>query len=307
MDLMLEIRRKILNRQSLMITGLYLGVFGVIWVGTRWIAAGDYHDVILASAAPVWVLIVVKSLRNWRVAFYLFLFMLLFEDLMRKFSGNSSAGLLWAARQRWLERRRTLRAIRRSLIMVLLALSATLNFFPQAVGARWAFYSETLLPSSAHYEVSERAWNYPVGELLKTWSSRYWETGQGIGTASLGAQYVSRVVGKRAPAFGVESGHGTLIIELGILGPLLWLSWTVSLVYAGWRVVRRLRGNPIFPLALSILYYAFLLLFPLSYGGIQPYQNYIMNAYLWLLVGVLFRLPALAAHKPASSGRNEVR
>jgi hypothetical protein len=25
-----------------------------------------------------------------------------------------------------------------------------------------------------------------------------------------------------------------------------------------------------------------------------PYQNYVMNAYLWLLIGVLFRLPHLA-------------
>ncbi len=27
--------------------------------------------------------------------------------------------------------------------------------------------------------------------------------------------------------------------------------------------------------------------------GLSPYQNYICNAYLWLLVGILFRLPDL--------------
>jgi hypothetical protein len=32
--------------------------------------------------------------------------------------------------------------------------------------------------------------------------------------------------------------------------------------------------------------------------GMQPYQNYVMNAYFWFLVGILFRLPHLArAHE----------
>jgi hypothetical protein len=30
-----------------------------------------------------------------------------------------------------------------------------------------------------------------------------------------------------------------------------------------------------------------------------PYQNYVMNAYLWLLIGVLFRLPHLAVDEQA--------
>ena len=30
-----------------------------------------------------------------------------------------------------------------------------------------------------------------------------------------------------------------------------------------------------------------------SFETIQPYQNFILNAYFWLLVGVLFRLPDL--------------
>jgi hypothetical protein len=35
-------------------------------------------------------------------------------------------------------------------------------------------------------------------------------------------------------------------------------------------------------------------LVPLTFGGLQPYQDFILNAYLWLLLGVLFRLPKLA-------------
>jgi hypothetical protein len=51
--------------------------------------------------------------------------------------------------------------------------------------------------------------------------------------------------------------------------------------------------------ALSIVWVGFLLLFPFTYGGLQPYQNFVLNAYFWLLTGVLFRLPALNNPNPA--------
>jgi hypothetical protein len=63
----------------------------------------------------------------------------------------------------------------------------------------------------------------------------------------------------------------------------------------GWRAVRTLRRTPLFPLGCAILWFLFLLLFPLTFAGMQPYENYVLNAYFWLLTGVLFRLPALAA------------
>jgi len=51
-------------------------------------------------------------------------------------------------------------------------------------------------------------------------------------------------------------------------------------------------------IAVVILWYAFILLYPLIYGGLTACQNYINNAYLWLLVGLLFRLPQLQAMDP---------
>lgn len=57
-------------------------------------------------------------------------------------------------------------------------------------------------------------------------------------------------------------------------------------------------ANPILPIGIAILWYAFLLLYPLTYGGLTAYQNYVNCAYLWLLVGVLFRLPQLQAANP---------
>jgi len=69
----------------------------------------------------------------------------------------------------------------------------------------------------------------------------------------------------------------------------------LSLLRSGWDVLRRLYGTHLFPVGFSILWFAFLLLLPFTYGSLAAYQNYILNSYLWLLVGVLFRLPALLA------------
>jgi hypothetical protein len=92
---------------------------------------------------------------------------------------------------------------------------------------------------------------------------------------------------------GLEEGFATLIFELGILGPILWLFWTASLVYATWKSVLRVKGTPMFPLAICIWWFEFLLLFPYTFAGLAPYQNYVYNAYFWLLTGILLSLPRL--------------
>jgi hypothetical protein len=66
------------------------------------------------------------------------------------------------------------------------------------------------------------------------------------------------------------------------------------LLVASWKVVLKLRKTPYFPVAFSIFWFALLLLFPMTYASMNPYQNYICNAYLWLMIGILFRLPTLA-------------
>ena len=93
---------------------------------------------------------------------------------------------------------------------------------------------------------------------------------------------------------GVESGFGVLVIEMGIVGLILWIVLVVAILISAWRVVRQLKGSAWFPIAFMIFWYAFLLLLPLTYQGLQSYQDFILNGYLWLLLGVLFRLPKLA-------------
>ncbi len=57
---------------------------------------------------------------------------------------------------------------------------------------------------------------------------------------------------------------------------------------------KKLRGSPLFPLAFTIFWYAGLLLLPMTFNGLQPYRDFVLNAYLWLLLGIAFRLASLA-------------
>jgi hypothetical protein len=202
-------------------------------------------------------------------------------------------GFLWGAKWRQEQSYRLTRAIRRSIIVGALGLAVLVLLFPAAAGSRIAFYTETLSPESTAYAGENRAWDYPIANLEVAFQRPNWVMGNGIGTASLGMQYVARVLGQGIPDLWVEEGYGVLIIEMGIIAPFLWILWSAALLYYSWKVVRRLKGTRLLPIAIAIFWYALFLLYPLTYVGLSPYQNYICNAYLWLLVGILFRLPAL--------------
>lgn len=209
-----------------------------------------------------------------------------------------AAGFLWGAPWRWKQAHRMAKAIRQSLIVGALGLAFILLVFPNEAGSRIAFYTETLSPSSSAYELSTRSWDYPVQNLLAAFDQPHWVVGNGIGTASLGIQYVAKLIGQRPPNFWVESGFGVLIVEMGIVAPFLWILWSGVLLYYMWKVMLRMRQTRFFPIAFAISWYAFLLLLPMTFGGLSTYQNYISNAYLWLLVGIFFRLPDILANPP---------
>jgi hypothetical protein len=208
------------------------------------------------------------------------------------------AGFLWGAPWRQRQAHKMIKAIRNSLIFGAAGLVLILFLFPKEAGSRVEYYTETLLPSGSAYQVENRAWDYPIENLMSVFDGPNWVLGNGIGTATLGGQYVAKVIGRPVVNVGVEEGYGSLIAEMGIIAPFLWILWTAALLYYGWGVVRRLRQTRFFPIALSIFWFAFLLLYPMTYGSLVAYQNYINNAYLWLLVGILFRLPEIHASTP---------
>ncbi len=209
-----------------------------------------------------------------------------------------SAGMIWGAPPNQSGSYRLVKAIRRSFVFVALAVSLGVVFFPNAIGGHVTYYQETLTPGSEHSQVGDRSWDYPMANLELALSSPQWTTGYGIGTGSLGAQYVARILAVPAASNWVENGYGNLIMELGILGPIIWLIWTSSLVFSALKITLKLKGTWAFPIALSILWFSFLLLFPMTWGGLMAYQNFVLNAYFWLMVGILFRLPDLVKQDP---------
>ncbi len=205
-----------------------------------------------------------------------------------------TAAFLWGAPWRWGQGHRLVKALRRGFLIGGLGLLLMVEVFPTIIGANWSFFTETLSTSGEGSELVSRSWDYPVQNLLNAFDEGNIVVGHGTGMSSLGMQYVSRFLNEQPPIFGVESGYGSLIVEMGILGPILWFFWVSVLLWQGWKIVRNLRQTIYFPLGFAIWWYAVVDLVLLMYFGLQFYQNFVNNAYFWLLTGVLYRLPTLA-------------
>jgi hypothetical protein len=217
-----------------------------------------------------------------------------------------TAALLWGAPWRWGQGRRLAKALRYAFIAGGAGLILLLQLAPQTFGANWAFFSETMSPTGAGSELHYRVVEYPWINLKLAFEHPNWMFGYGTGTDSLGVQYIAEVL-HAARHYDVENGIGTLIVEMGILGPILWLSWVFALLLSVWRIVRQLRQTAYFPVAFAIFWYAFLLLAVMTYISMNAYQNFVLNAYLWIMVGILFRLPYLAKLPPQPVSAPSVR
>jgi hypothetical protein len=218
----------------------------------------------------------------------------------------TSVAFIWGAPWRQGEALRVLRTIQRAALGIGLGIVLLFFAFPDALLSRLAIYEETLSPNSSKNELMHRGWDYPVQNFLGAFGYDRWPYGYGIGTSGLGGQYVARIFHVKPVGVGVESGYGALVVELGIVGLFLWIIMSLAITVSAWKVVKKLKGSPWFPLGFVIFWFVFFLLFPATYGGIQAYEDFLFNAYFWLLLGVLFRLPSLvpsaqfAANAPAA-------
>jgi hypothetical protein len=205
-----------------------------------------------------------------------------------------TSAFLWGAPWKWGQGHRLVKALRRAFFIGAVSLILMAEVFPLVLGDHWRFLSETLSIGGEGSDLQNRAWDYPTKNLQLAFDHERWVEGSGTGLNSLGMQYVAKIVDQPMPDIGVESGYGALIVEMGILGPILWLFWVSVLLWSGWKVVRELRQTVYFPLGFAIWWYALVLLFLLMYLSLPTYQNYVNNAFLWLLIGILYRLPKLA-------------
>src|SRR5579859_5242027 len=229
-------------------------------------------------------------------------------------AGVTSVAFVWGAPWREGEGLRVIRSLQRVAIGIGLGIALLFYFYPDALLSRLAIYQETLMPNSPKSELANRTWTYPVQNFLWAFNYDRWPYGYGIGTTSLGGQYVARFFNVKPPVAGVESGFGTLVVEMGIGGLILWVVMSVAILFSAWKVVKKLKGSPWFPLGFVIFWYVFFLLFPATFGSLAAYEDFLLNAYFWLLLGMLFRLPTLAlsdqfaANAPqASSSRRWIR
>ncbi len=205
----------------------------------------------------------------------------------------TSAAFVWGAPWREGEALRVFRGIQRAALGITVGVVLVFIAFPDALLSRVAIYQETLLPSSSASELTNRTWTYPVDNFMGAFNYERWPYGYGIGTTALGGQYVARFFKAKPPVVGVESGFGALVVEMGIVGLILWIVMSASILFFAWKVVKKLKGSPWFPLGFVIFWYAFVMFFPATFAGIQAYEDFLLNAYLWLLLGVLFRLPSI--------------
>jgi hypothetical protein len=205
-----------------------------------------------------------------------------------------AAGFLWGAPWRQGEAIRVLRTIQRTVLFAGVSIIVLMTIFPDEVGSRIAIYTETLMPDSSASELVHRTQTYPLQQLGYAFDHPLWPYGYGIGTCTLGTQYVNRILGVKPMYVGVESGFGNLVVELGIVGLLLWIVLGFSIAFSAWQVVLKLKGTPWFPISFVIFLFSVLLFFPMTFVSFSAYQDFVINAYFWLFMGVLFRLPELA-------------
>jgi len=204
------------------------------------------------------------------------------------------AAFIWGAPWKQQEATRVIRSIQRVALLAGMMIVLLAVIFPEQVGSRFAIYSETLSPYSTASELAYRTRDYPLRNFLDAFSTPRWAYGYGTGTASLGMQYIARLFKVQGTGVSVENGYGQLVIEMGVVGLLLWIITGAAISVSAWRVTKSLRGSPWFPLAFVIFWLAFMIFFPIGYNSLAFYQDFLVNTYIWLLLGILFRLPRLA-------------
>jgi hypothetical protein len=174
---------------------------------------------------------------------------------------------------------------------------------PDVYGGRVSWYASTLDPRSTDNEWQFRWSSYSVDVVRSLQLGGV--IGQGTGQESLGKQYLSGGQDAGGVAlYQVEGGYAAVIVEWGVIGVLLWLAWTVAWMVRQIRTVRATRDGPLPSVGPVVVVWTAFFLFIGFIVGYQIFQNYVANAYFWLLSGLLFGAAALAKEKPPSGQEN---
>jgi hypothetical protein len=174
-------------------------------------------------------------------------------------------------------------------IVTFITIAAIAALAPVVLRTRTDFYTETLDPRSSNNEWTSR-WISYSGDALEglTYGGLI---GQGTGEESLGKQYIVNGGRSNVGLYLVESGYGSLATEWGVIGIMLWIYFVFSWLGHGVFSVRRSRGSPLGAPVFVLQGWNMILLLVMFFAGLQVFQNYLTNAFLWLFSGIIFAAP----------------
>ena len=86
---MLNARPDVFQSKTLRAMALLAGLFFMTWTLSGWIVSGSSIYLVFAGVACAGFLALIYILKDWRTGVFMFLIWLVFEDLIRKFAGNS--------------------------------------------------------------------------------------------------------------------------------------------------------------------------------------------------------------------------
>jgi hypothetical protein len=162
-------------------------------------------------------------------------------------------------------------------------------FFPNLLSNRLALYWATLNPFSGVNEWAFRWISYTTD--IRRGITLGGLVGLGTGHESLGKQYLyGGTTNSFKGLYSIEGGYAAVAVEFGLVGLALWLLWTISWTRRQLRLVWAERNVVLGPAGLVLVAWIIIFVFIEFVTGFQTFQNYLANAYFWLLSGVVFGL-----------------
>lgn len=180
---------------------------------------------------------------------------------------------------------------------------------PDSTRAIFGFYYVTLSPGSSGFEITGRIRDYG-GITLPYAIEKSGLIGHGSGTASSGAQYVENL-NDPWNRHMTEGGYAGILWEHGVIGFALFLWIAGALLRTQYRETKALEGGRWQPLGIALFLWSALFLGPLTFMGMQVYQDFVPNSLFWFWSGALFGLRNLkeeeAEEAPAAGSMEGAR
>jgi hypothetical protein len=101
---------------------------------------------------------------------------------------------------------------------------------------------------------------------------------------------VTPILHSQTISISFERSLDNVIVKLGVVGPILWVALGLSTPISAWKVVKKLGATPWFLLAPLIFLFPLFLFFQMISLNYRALQIFAINARVWLLTGILYRL-----------------